>query len=735
MNLKPLIFSASLLVPLSTGLAAEKPSELFTWSEAAKHCNSSVKNLRIKPIWAPNEDAFVYRKQHDNGWAYMLVTTKTGAERPAFDHKGMSDDLKALGDRFYHHDKLPLRELSYTRKGLEFSIGKKRYRRSKDALQKIEAPRPAGKRAKKKKHYNTVSPDGKWHAFNQNGAIHITNTDTRETTILAAAPAKGKSYNRYIHWNKASTHFYVLHTTEGQRRTINIVESSPKDQLQPKLHTLRYDKPGDKIDLVVPHIFSVNSSNIIVPDTSLTENAFSITHVSWCPNDQEISYEYVERGFGKHRLIRTNATTGKHRLLADEESDTFIYVHGIRFRHDLPSTNEMIWGSDRDGWRHLYLIDTKTGQVKNQITKGDWLVRDVLEIDELKREIIFTASGYNTKEDPYHKHVFCVNFDGTQLRRLTVADGTHSIALSPNKKFYIDTWSRVDHPPVHELRSFHNGALIHTLTKTDATTLTKSGFALPKRFVCKDRNGKFDIWGMIITPPNFDPKQKYPVIESIYSGPHGAFVPKHFSAWWNHLSELAQEGFIVVKIDGLGTNYRHRDFWHYSYKNLVDGGLPDRIKWIKEAAKTFPFMDTSRVGIYGGSAGGQSSTAAVLHHGNFYKAAVSDCGCHDNRLDKIWWNEQWMDWPVGPHYAKQSNVTNAHKLSGALMLTVGELDKNVDPASTVQLVNALIKAKKDFEFFSIPGAGHSAGEITYMRRKRAQFFHKHLNSSKGTAGE
>lgn len=196
------------------------------------------------------------------------------------------------------------------------------------------------------------------------------------------------------------------------------------------------------------------------------------------------------------------------------------------------------------------------------------------------------------------------------------------------------------------------------------------------------------------------------------------------------MSECAAEGFIVVKIDGLGTNYRHKDFSHFCYKNLVDSGLPDRIKWIKAAASTRSYMDTSRVGIFGGSAGGQSSTAALLHHGHFYKAAASDCGCHDNRMDKIWWNEQWMDWPIGPHYKQQSNITNADKLQGALMLTVGELDKNVDPSSTTQLVDALIKVDKDFDYYLIPGRGHGSGDIPSMRRKRLKFFTKHLGGPK-----
>ena len=189
---------------------------------------------------------------------------------------------------------------------------------------------------------------------------------------------------------------------------------------------------------------------------------------------------------------------------------------------------------------------------------------------------------------------------------------------------------------------------------------------------------------------------------------------------------MAELGFIVVQIDGMGTSNRSKAFHDVCWKNLGDAGLPDRIAWIKAAAAQYPYLDLSRVGIYGGSAGGQSAVGALLAHGDFYKVGVADCGCHDNRMDKIWWNELWMGWPVGPHYAEQSNVTNAHKLSGKLLLIVGELDHNVDPASTMQVVNALIKADKDFDLLVVPGGGHGIAESPYGTRRRSDFFVRHL---------
>ena len=288
---------------------------------------------------------------------------------------------------------------------------------------------------------------------------------------------------------------------------------------------------------------------------------------------------------------------------------------------------------------------------------------------------------------------------------LTEGDGTHSAQFSPDHRFFIDTWSRVDLPPVNELRRSDDGKLVCKLEEADASELFATGWQPPERFVAKGRDGVTDIYGVIFRPTNFDPNKKYPVIENIYAGPQDSFVPKSFRASYEQ-EELAELGFIVVQIDGMGTSNRSKKFHDVCWKNLGDAGFPDRILWMKAAAAKYPYMDLTRVGIYGTSAGGQNALRGLLAHGDFYKAAAADCGCHDNRMDKIWWNEQWMGWPVGPHYDEQSNVTQAHKLQGKLLLMVGEMDKNVDPASTMQVVNALIKADKDFELIVFPGAGH-----------------------------
>jgi dipeptidyl aminopeptidase/acylaminoacyl peptidase len=290
--------------------------------------------------------------------------------------------------------------------------------------------------------------------------------------------------------------------------------------------------------------------------------------------------------------------------------------------------------------------------------------------------------------------------------------------------FYADVYSRVDLPPVLEIRRTSDRTVVLKGEKCDISALVKAGWKAPEVFTAKGRDGRTDIWGVIYRPLNFNPKKKYPVIENIYAGPHSSFVPKTFGAY-NSMQALAELGFIVVQVDGMGTSNRSKAFHDVCWKNLGDAGFPDRILWHKAIAAKYPYYDISRVGIYGTSAGGQSALGALLFHPEFYKAAFSACGCHDNRMDKIWWNEQWMGWPLGPEYAAASNVDNAWRLQGKLLLVLGELDHNVDPSSTMQVVNALIKAKKMFDLLVIPGADHTNGGV-YGDRKRNDFFVRNL---------
>ena len=363
--------------------------------------------------------------------------------------------------------------------------------------------------------------------------------------------------------------------------------------------------------------------------------------------------------------------------------------------------------------------------MKNQITKGDWLVRNVDYVDDKNRQIWFEAGGSIPGQDPYFTQYYRINFDGTGLTRLTDADGMHTVSFSHDRKFYVDSWQRVDLAPIAQLRRTSDQKVVLDLDKGDTTALIAAGFRFPEVFVAKGRDGKTDIWGTITRPLHFDPKKKYPVIENIYAGPQGSFVPKTFSAVAPDQA-LAELGFIVVHIDGMGTSNRSKAFHDVAFKNLADAGFPDRILWHKAVAAKYPYYDISRVGIFGTSAGGQSAMGALLFHPEFYKVAVSNSGCQDNRMDKMWWNEQWMSWPVGPQYAASSNVDNAYRLQGKVLLVIGEMDTNVDPASSLQVVNAFVKAHKHFDMLYIPGQNHGVGILSDEHYRDDYFVHNLL---------
>jgi dipeptidyl aminopeptidase/acylaminoacyl peptidase len=570
-----------------------------------------------------------------------------------------------------------------------------------------------------------TSPDEKWEAFIKNYNVYIRPKENEEEFALSHDGSEGNYYTfASITWSPDSKKIAAYRLRRGYHRIIQYVESSPDDQLQPKYHNMEYAKPGDAIDIEKPVFFHVDSKKKINIDDALFSNPYDMSRLTWREDSRAFTFEYNQRGHQVFRIIEVDAASGKARAVINEEAETFFCYSGKKYRHDIQDGKEIIWMSERDGWNHLYLYDGATGTVKNQITKGEWVVRGVDKVDEEKRQIYFRASGMYPGKDPYFIHGYSINFDGTELVTLTEGDGNHSLNYSPDMDYYLDTWSRVDQPPITELRRGSDGKIVMQVEKADIRELIEAGWQAPEVFVAKARDGKTDIWGIINRPMNFDPEKKYPVIEYIYAGPQGSFVPKRFRACQN-MQPLAEMGFIVVQIDGMGTSNRSKAFHDVCFKNLGDAGFPDRILWHKAVAAKYPSYDISRVGIYGNSAGGQNALGGLLFHPEFYKVGVSSCGCHDNRMDKMWWNEQWMSWPLGSEYATSSNVDNAYRLQGKLLLIVGEMDTNVDPVSTMQVVDALIKANKTFDLLVIPGGGHGMGGA-YGTRKLYDFFVYHL---------
>ena len=570
-----------------------------------------------------------------------------------------------------------------------------------------------------------VSPDSTMRAYIKNDNIYVSRRDGSEERQLSYDGTLGHYYSSYIQWSPDGKYVAANRIVPvPQKRYVYYVESSPVNQLQPILHQQEYAKPGDELMRKKPCVYEVATGRAIIPDDTLFPHPYDIYGPEWSRDGHTVIFEYNERGHKVYRVLEINVETGNVRTVIEENSSTYIN-YNRRFRQSILEGKQMIWMSERDNWNHLYLYDVVKGKVIRQITKGEWVVRQVLRVDEEKGIIYFTASGMNPEEDPYLIHYYRIGIDGKNLTCLTPENGTHRAQFNESYTYLLDTYSRVDMAPISVVRSVAHPEKIYEITRADISRLKENGWVAPEVFVAPGRDGVTPMWGIIQRPTNFDPTHKYPIIEYIYAGPGDAYTPKSFNSYNWTTSALAELGFIVVQLDAMGTSYRGKKFEETCYKNLKDAGFPDRIQWIRAAAAKYPYMDADNVGIFGCSAGGQESTAAVLWHGDFYKAAYSACGCHDNRMDKIWWNEQWMGYPVDSSYVECSNVENASKLNRPLMLVVGEMDDNVDPASTMQLVNALIKANKDFELVVLPGAHHTMGD-SYGDHKRYDFFVRNL---------
>ena len=567
-----------------------------------------------------------------------------------------------------------------------------------------------------------ISPDGKMQVFHKENNLWM-KQDGQEHALTT----NGDSTNYYSAWGSFSAdgrYYATVRIKPAPKHYVYYVESSPKDRLEPILHKQEYAKPGDSLNYRVPVIVELATGRVVEPSTELFKSQYQVTAPRWDADNEHVTFEFNERGHKTYRVLELSAKTGLVRTLIEEKNDKYINYNRQR-RLDLKDGKRIIWTSERDGRNHIYLYDRQNGQLIRQVTKGEYYVRGIQHVDEKAGIIYFSACGMNKAEDPYLIHYYKIGLNGKGLVCLTPEEGNHKVTYTEDMAYLIDTYSTVTTPPVTVLRSGKDGKILRTLESADISVLEAEGWKAPEVFVAKGRDGKTDMWGLIQRPSNFDPNKRYPIIEYIYSGPGDQYVPKTFTPWLYYLQNMAELGFIVVQVDAMTTSFRTREFEEVCYKNLKDGGLPDRIAWIKAAAEKYPYMDIDRVGIYGCSAGGQNALAAVLWHGDFYKAAYAACGCHDNRMDKIWWNEQWMGYPVDSSYVECSNVENAYRLERPLMLVVGELDDNVDPASTMQVVNALEKAGKDFELVVIPGAHHTMGE-SYGDHKRYDFFVRHL---------
>jgi dipeptidyl aminopeptidase/acylaminoacyl peptidase len=725
-----------LLTPL---LAFAQSSPIADWQKQYDAWYWPAQMSRPENVrWSDSGRLMVYSWKENGSLTWKLVDCVTGQIRPAFDHEKMATALTELTK-----NKVTAKKWPFTRV-IALDDGRVRLESDTEAWvveanqrltpsqpgKKTDAATPEksskgpgeSKRLSSSK-VRAESPTGEHKVELHGGNVVLidlkkANTETR----LTQDGIEGKDgWVGPVSWSPDGRHFALW-----RERTVPVRQYLVTDSVKQTKKPMSYDKPGDDRTERIPWVFSVDGKSSGRPSTDVLPLSHTTDRLDWSADSKRLLSEFIKRGFTGHGIIEYDIDRRSWRRLLTEEDPKFVHSYATRYRYDL-NEGRTLWLSERSGWLHLYSVDLKSGKTLEAVTAGAWVMKEVIKVDDKAGSVTFFALGRVAGENPYHQHI-CRVGPGRSFVDLTPSDGHHEATFSPDRRTLIDASSRVDQAPIYVLRSGLDGRSIATLGSGDLTPLKKVGWTPSMPFVAKDRDEKTDIWGVVTRPHPFDPKKKYPVIENIYAGPQSSFAPHSFN-WWNrNHRELSMLGFYVVQMDGRGTSNRGKEFHQVSWRNLKDGGFPDRIAWMKALAKTEPNMDLSRVGIYGGSAGGQNTAHAMLLHGDFYKAGAADCGCYDNRIDKLWWNEQWLGYPIGPWYEENSCAHYAANLKGRLFLSVGESDTNVDVKCSYDFRDALIAAgKKDqFEFHIVPGANHGAGESNEMREKRARFFESAL---------
>lgn len=613
-----------------------------------------------------------------------------------------------------------------------------------DSLAKLDITPPENQRP----NFNeVVSPDGKKAAFIKDWNLWVRDIETKKETQLTTDGVKDFGYATdnagWTHSDRAiliwSPDSKKIATFQQDQRNVSEMYLVSTNVGAPTLQAWKYPLPQDKeiikiqrviIEVDMPKVIRLKMDADQHRSTQCDDISCggSWDDVEWSADSKTLAFVSTSRDHKKENLRVADVATGTIREVYEEISPTqFESGQGTVNWHYLSATNEFIWFTERDGWGHLYLYDFATGKLKNQITSGEFAVWQVLKTDEENRVIYFTAGGREKGRDPYFGHFYRVNFDGKGLTLLTPEDANHQITLSNDEKYFIDNYSKPDVPTVSVLRDM-TGKLVANLEKTDISRLTATGWKPPAPITVKSRDGKWDLYGLMFTPTNLDPNKKYPVIDYIYPGPQsGGVGSRAFSPARGDNQALAELGFIVVVIDGSCNPLRSKAFHDSCYGNMGDNTLPDQVEGIKQLAKKYPYMDIEKVGIWGHSGGGFATADAMFTYPDFFKVGISESGNHDNRNYEDDWGERYIGLMTGDNYEKQANQINADKLKGKLLLAHGGMDDNVPPYNTYLVVDALIKANKDFDLIIIPNARHSYGQASfYMMRRRWDYFVKNL---------
>ena len=748
MRYRALFFA--LFVASNPATAQQSPQRTLTADDYARAEQFLVQNTAplvfgatVRPNWLES-GRFWYRNTIPEGAEFVLVDPERRTRERAFDHQRLADALSAVTGTGYEAFGLPFttfhwgadgRSIAFTVESQRYSCGIEDYRCTSEGSRQRGADRNS-----------VLSPDGQYAAFIRDFNLWVRETVTGTETQLTTDGIEDFGYaTNNAGWAKSdrpvllwSPDSKMIATFQHDGRGVGEMYLVSTNVGHPTLEAWKYPLPEDsvifRIHRVVIHLDGPEVVRLQMPPdqhrSTLCDHIAcrgTFADIEWSEDGSQLAFVSTSRDH-KHEVLRVaDPRTGAVRDVMEETVETF-FESGGNWRL-LAESSEALWYSHRSDWGHLYLYDLETGRVKNPITAGNWNLLRLLRIDHDDRMLYFTGVGREAG-DPYFQYLYRVGMDGSGLELLTPDSANHQISFSPSGRYFVDSYSTPDTPPITVLRDA-DGRKVMDLEKADISKLLATGWTPPIPVTVKARDGVTDLYGLMYEPSNLDRTRKYAIINRIYPGPQtGSVGSRNFSASRGDTRALAELGFIVVQIDAMGTPMRSKKFHEAYYGNMGDNGLPDHITGMKQLAERYPWIDIDRVGIYGGSGGGFASADAIMRYPDFFKVAVSWSGNHDNRNYEDDWGEKWQGLLVEnedgtTNYDNQANQLLAENLEGKLLLAHGTMDNNVPFYNTLLVVNALIAANKDFDLILFPNRRHSLREA-YMTRRRWDYFVQHL---------
>ena len=748
-----------LLFCLTFVAGAQRVFTAADYAQAEKFMTYNTKPLvvrnSVKPVWLP-DGRFWYRNTLAGGAEFVLVDPARGTRLPAFNHARLAITLSKAAAVVYGAHGLPFQELEFSKDGqfILFDAVSKKWKCDVDGAQCVAQGVAAGARN------DVESPDKKHMVFLRNDNLWIREAGTKKETQLTFDGVKDFGYaTDNAGWTSSDRAILLwspdskkIATFQQDQRGVGEMYLVNTKVGHPELKAWKYPLPGDAvvptIQRVIIDIDSPKMTRLKMPPdqhrSTLCDHVACSgsewSDVHWSGDSKQLAFVSTSRDHREERVRIADASTGEVHDVFSERVETFFESGNgrVNWRY-LPESNEIIWFSERDNWGHLYLYDAATGQLKNRITSGEGNVTQLLHVDEETRTIFFLGVGREKDRDPYFVHFYRVGFEGGNPVLLTPEDANHEVSLSPDGKYFVDTFSTPEMPPVSVLRD-SSGKLILTLEKANIGKLVAAGWKPPIPFTVKARDGQTDLYGLMYKPTHFDPDQKYPIVNHIYPGPQtGSVGSRSFKDARGDAQALAELGFIVVEIDGMGTPWRSKKFHEAYYGDMGDNTLPDQVAGMKQLAQKYSWIDIDRAGIYGHSGGGYAAAAAMFRYPDFFKVGISEAGNHDNREYEDDWGEKWQGLlepkkSGGDNYDSQANQNIAKNLKGKLLLAYGTMDTNVPPYNTLLVVNELIKANKDFDLLPLPNRNHGFGNEPYMVRRRWDFFVRYLLNAEPPKG-